>query len=143
MRKRPYLISCASRTDGVERYENTLKFLEGSVEPVTIWFDKYPGHLYRFDVLLRKNLDQDRWWIFTDCVDVVFQAPIPDLDVCKHDILVCDEKQIHNNVFWRPYILRYPVFSPLLPFTSYNVGCQAMRGYAFMHFVRYLGQFRG
>jgi hypothetical protein len=43
-----------------------MKALGDSVEPVTIWFDLYPGHLHRFDVLLERALDQDRWWIFTD-----------------------------------------------------------------------------
>jgi hypothetical protein len=140
--KRPYLISCASRTIGVERYEKTLKFLKDSVDPVTIWFDQYPGHLHRFDPLLRRDLDQKRWWIFTDCVDVIFQVPIPDLNKCNHDILVCDEKQIHSNVFWRPYIEQYPVFKPLLPFTSYNAGCQAMKGYVFVRFIQYIHRFR-
>jgi hypothetical protein len=119
-----------------------MKALEDSVEPVTIWFDPYPGHMHRFDVLLERALDRDRWWIFTDCVDVIFQAPVPDLDECNHDVLVCDEKQIHNNVFWRPYIDQYPVFKRLLPFTSYNAGCQAMKGHAFTSFIQYMMLFR-
>jgi hypothetical protein len=140
--KKPYLINCASRTIDNTCYEKSVPKLENSAELISIWFDKYPGHLYRWDCLLDMKLDPNRWWIFTDYGDVIFQTPIPDLDVTKHDIIVTDEHYIHGSDYWQPFILPNPIFKPLLSCTVYNVGTFAMKGFYVIEFIKYLQEFR-
>ncbi len=53
------------------------------------------------------DLDPDRWWIFTDTSDVIFQRPVPDLDIFGKPILVCNERQLHDNAFWYPVIHQF------------------------------------
>ena len=139
---KPYVISCASRSKNREQYEKSISKLKDSAELVAIWFDDFPGCLYRFDPLPDMKLDPERWWVFTDYGDVVFQTPIPDLDITKHEILVADERQMHSNSYWPPFILIEPIFTPLLACTCYNAGTVAMKGYLFLEYIKYLQKFR-
>lgn len=165
--KLPYLISLASWTPGVERYLGSLRNLENSVEWVDVRFKSepgeynpifqfvpgigvrncfvdgpYPGHLYRLDYI-PDDLDPKRWWIFTDTADVVFQAPIPDLEELGKTIYVAPENEVHrNNGYWAGLISEYPKADPLLDRPIYNMGCWAMRGTKALELVDYLRMHR-
>ncbi len=153
---KPYLISLASYTEGVKRYLESLKNLENSVDWVSVEFEPYlpslavfyrqpcpyPGNLYRFDYL-PKNLDSNRWWIFTDTADVIFQRPVPNLDQDAVEVWVAPESEIHgNNGVWRGFIERYPCAHRLLDQPIYNMGGWAMKGDKAAELVEYLKQNR-
>lgn len=159
MKKKPYLISLASFTPGVERYISSLKNLKDSVELVYVDFVKhlpipirglseviylkqpngYPGHHRRWE-FIPKFLEEDRWWIFTDTQDVIFQGPIPDLDSFGADILVQYEGMTHEeNGVWNQCITeRWPSMSNLLPLPVYCCGVFATRGHMIREYQDYI-----
>jgi hypothetical protein len=151
--KKPYLISVASSTLGVHKnYIRTLPNLKDSVELVYVDCDpcipdpgvleehlkdvryikarvRYPGHHHRWQ-LIPNDLDQDRWWIFTDNHDVIFQGPIPDLDQFGADILVQAEGMTHEeNGVWKNCLeTRWPELRNLLALPVYCCGVVAAKG---------------
>ena len=152
----PYLISLASYTSGVDRYLDSLKNLGNSAEWIPVVFDSatwphhlaetpsyridtpYPGHLYRFEYI-PQDLDPDRWWIFTDTADVIFQKPIPDLDGLGIEIWTAPESETHrNNGIWKGIIGQFPQAEKLLDTPIYNMGTWAMRGQKALELVQYL-----
>lgn len=136
MNKKPFLISIYSYTPGVDRHLVSLSKLEGSVEPVKVVLDSYPGHLYRWD-LIPKELDRNRVFIFTDTADVIFQKPIPLLS--PDHIYVANEGEIFkNNRFWRAVIRRNPQFQILDNETIYNVGTFACSGHIMDSWVSFV-----
>ncbi len=157
MKNKPYLISLASDSLGVERYLSSLWNLKDSVDWVNVEFKpyfssglkravgrtisaghQYPGHLFRWNYI-PQDLDPDRWWIFTDTADVIFQAPIPDLDETGKKIIVAYEGiSFAENGFWTGLIEHYPQFKNLLEQPVFNVGCWAMRGDEARDFIAYL-----
>jgi hypothetical protein len=159
--QKPYLISLASYTIGVDRYLASLDYLGDSVELIYVDFEprvpthdyfedlhdfrlydpkkSYPGHHNRWKHI-PDDLDQDRWWIFTDTQDVIFQRPIPDLDQFGADVLVQAEGMTHaENQVWRECIEgRWPEQANLLPLPVYNCGCWAARGHLMHGYKSYI-----
>jgi hypothetical protein len=129
---KPYLLSVGSPCDGVDRYLATLVNLKDSVEWYPVNLRVYPGHLYRWDRIPQSELEEDRWWIFTDTGDVVFQREVPDLSEIKEEIIVASENTIHRGSWWEPILKDFPELEKLLiDKTIYNVGCFAMKGKMF------------
>jgi hypothetical protein len=153
--RKPYLITSLNEMPGKDRWIRTLQRAMGdSVQPVIImwrpyfgapphWIVRqmdrpYPGHLAKLLPLLDMDLDRDRWFIFTDGADVLFQAPLPKLDAAGHRILLANEGLLHGECdFWRPH-LELPRFGGLRDKPVYNVGSWAAIGHLFLDFVRYL-----
>jgi hypothetical protein len=155
---KPYLISLASYTNWVERYVRTLPRLEDSVEWVNVAFNPifapdnsitdslsqfqtieprqpYPGNLNRFNYL--PKLDQERLWIFTDTADVVFQAPIPDL---QDKIYVCPEYDTWGaDNWWKNALEPFPkVAQELEGLPIFNMGTWAMKGSQALEMIRFV-----
>lgn len=155
---KPYLLSLASYTPGVERYVRSLPRLEDGVEWVNVVFNPifapdesitdslsqfqtietnqaYPGNLSRFNYLPR--LDPERLWIFTDTADVVFQAPIPDLE---DNIYVCPEYDTWGADNWfRRTLQPFPeVAEELAGSPIYNMGTWAMKGSRALEMIRFV-----
>lgn len=165
--KKPYLITVCSFTLGVKRYLSTLHRLEDSASVVFVDCEPhthdiagfrgftrdfrhikedmpYPGHHGRW-FLVPEDLDPNRWWIFTDTHDVIFQAPIPDLDQYGNiDVFVQAEGMTHeNNWFWKKCIdERWPELKYLYPMPVYCCGVTAMRGHVFRDYQRFLSQWK-
>jgi len=89
----------------------------------------YPGHHLRWKYI-PENLEKDRWWIFTDTQDVIFQHEIPDLDEFDADVLIQYEGMTHEqNGVWNLCIKdRWPQYSSLLEKPVYCCGVWAARG---------------
>lgn len=155
---KPYLISLASGEN--KQYYDSLQLLQNSVELIDVRFEPcnpivtnyyidgsivkvgapYPGNLSRFQFI--PELDPNRWWIFTDTADVIFQKPF-DLSDYEGwtDIIVCSEGEtFKDNGFWMQWLERYPsIFSYLLQDRQvYNGGCWAMKGYKVLEFIQFL-----
>lgn len=152
---RPYLITSLNEMPGKERWvRSAIECLGDSVQPVVImwqpefeapshWIVRrmarpYAGHLQKLTPLLDMDLDLDRWFIFTDGSDVLFQAPLPNLDAAGYRILLSNEGIRHcDSDFWRPH-LSLPPYSSLADAPIYNVGSWAAIGHEFVGFLRYL-----
>lgn len=137
MNKKPYLVSIASFTEGAEpeeyvrgynRYYETLKNLKDSVEHIDVRLSGYPGHVERWQ-FFPKGLDPSRWVIFTDTPDVIFQAPIPDLDAEGKEIYAAWEGENHqDNAWWvEKFKTIWSGYTDLLDKPVYNAGTWAMK----------------
>lgn len=159
---KPYLISLASSSSGVKRYLDSLKHLQDSVEWISVEFDPsfvihdsiadhlssyrrrwpqcpYPGNLKRFDYF-PDFLDDSRWWIFTDTADVIFQAPVPDLEALGVEVLAsCENELFADSWAFRPIIDAFrPKLDALLDKPIYCMGTWAMKGRLAKDLVAYL-----
>jgi hypothetical protein len=138
--KKPYLISISSYAPELDNYTKSLSNLGGSVEPVSVNLESYPGHLLRWD-FMPKELDRERMFIFTDSFDVIFQKPIPNLS--PDYIYVADEGEIFkNNGFWRSKMKKYTQFDSLYDKPIYNIGSFACSGKLMDSFVKFLQTLR-
>ena len=164
--KKPYLISLSSFTPGVERYLKTMGELQDSVEPVFVdlyphiptqflcyfqdfnryWYhcvpEAYPGNHSRMKYI-PANLEEDRWWIFTDTHDVIFQSRIPDLDEYDVDVLLANEgENWEESGLWVNYLKKVKELGSAMDELNrtpiYNGGCFAMKGHIFKQYVNYL-----
>jgi hypothetical protein len=132
-----YLLTLSSKTPGQNRFIDSLKNI--NVEHIAVQFQPfnerldpftyihhnfaYPGHIQKYGFVPR-DLDKDRYIIFTDTDDVIFQADLPEL---KADLYLAPENVIHRGSWWEPYINEHPVFESLLDKPIYNSGCWAMK----------------
>lgn len=162
---KPYLISLASYSSGVRRYLDSFKHLKDSVEWISVEFDPsfivndaiadcltsfrrgwpqcpYPGNLKRFDYIPFDRLDEDRWWIFTDTADVIFQAAVPDLDLSGKEILVsCENEVFGESWFFKPMIEAFkPKLDVLLDRPIHCMGTWAMKGRLAKDLISFLQQ---
>jgi len=155
MRFPPYLITSLNRMPGAERWVAGVRDILGdSVQPVILMWEpafpvppgwivrrmgcRYPGHLHKLLPILELGLDPERWFVFTDGSDVLFQTPLPELERAGHRVLLSAEGVRHADCsFWGPH-LRLPWFASLADRPIYNVGSWAAVGHAFLAFVRML-----
>jgi hypothetical protein len=157
---KPYLISLSSNVEGVDRYLASLKNLEDSVELVFVNFEPYipkrelpiskvhrintgwswPGNLRRFNYIPKELMDENRWWIFTDTSDVIFQSPIPDLDKAGLNILISYEgERFDENWVWIPILkAQSPKLDMLLTRPISCMGTWAMKGYLAREMIAFL-----
>lgn len=157
--RKPYVITSLNEMPGKDRWIRTLQCALGnSVQPVIIMWQPhfevppdflvhkldspYPGHLEKLMPLLDMDLDRDRWFIFTDGADVLFQAPLPDVGGTGYRVLLANEGLRHaDSDFWRPH-LDIPLYAGLASTPVYNVGSWAAIGHEFLNFVRFLSAMR-
>lgn len=154
----PYLITSLNEMPGKDRWvQGATDVLGGTVQPVVIMWEPefevpkgwivhrmrrpYPGHLQKLAPLLEMDLDPDRWFVFTDGSDVLFQTRLPDLDASASPVLLSNEGLRHGDAaFWAPH-LELPMFAALRDEPIYNVGSWAAIGDRFLDFVRYQAAF--
>jgi hypothetical protein len=160
MKQKPYLISCSSYTPGLNRYLKTLENLEDSVELVMVEFEpvirdsyqikgisqinrvktgiRWPGMMHRLSYI-PKDLDESRWWVFTDSSDVVFQGPIPLLPDEEFILTSKEGETFSENGFWIPYLKRYEdSFWVLNDFQVRCAGTWAMKGKYAKQYIEFI-----
>jgi len=147
---KPFFVTVASATPNTNRFVDSLKHIKDQVEMVSIQFnppienlpvfkkyeESYCGNLKRFDYI--PKLDDNRFMIFSDIDDVVFQRPLPDLERMGYEVYLGHENVKHKDSFWKPYIERNKYFEPLLERPVYNGGLFAMRGFVFTEYKKYI-----
>lgn len=153
MNNKPYLLTLSSHTSGMPRFLESLKHID--VEHIAVQFNpttpeiksyyepgiSYPGHIQKYGHV-PLDLDQERYIIFTDTDDVIFQKGLPELG--EFDLYLAAENVIHRGSWWEPYINEHPVFEELLDKQIYNSGSWAMKAkhlYALLDFQQEIGIF--
>lgn len=145
-----FFVTTASATPGVERFAKSLKVIEKQIEHISIQFkptipffkpyvvyDKpYPGHINRWQYI--PQLDDNRFIVFSDTDDVVFQREFPDFERMKYEVYVGNENIKHKDSYWKQYIDRNPYFEVLNDRYIYNCGCFAMRGYVIKKLITFM-----
>lgn len=134
----PYLLTLSSHTEGMLRFLESLKNID--VEHIAVQFKphtidigadrdtwlniSYPGHIQKYAYVPR-DLDPERYVIFTDTDDVIFQKELPEFG--EFDLYLAPENVIHRGSWWEPYIAEHPEFEDLLDKPIYCSGTWAMR----------------
>lgn len=85
----------------------------------------YPGHIQKYAYVPR-DLDPERYVIFTDTDDVIFQKELPEFG--EFDLYLAPENVIHRGSWWEPYIHEHEKeFGHLLDKPIYCSGTWAMK----------------
>jgi hypothetical protein len=136
MNKKPYLLTISSHTSGIPRFLESLKNIDVEhiayqFQPTTPilkshqeYFNTYPGHIQKYG-FINRDLDPERYIIFTDTDDVVFQKELPEFG--EFDLYLAPENVIHRGSWWEPYINEHPVFESLLDKPIFCSGTWAMK----------------
>lgn len=136
MNNKPYLLTLSSHTEGMPRFLESLKNID--VEHIVVQFEPwtpnlqshtlhampYPGHIQKYAYVPR-DLDPERYIIFADTDDVVFQKGLPEFG--EFDLYLAPEGVIHRGSWWEPYINEHPEFTDLLDKPIYCSGTWAMK----------------
>ncbi len=159
MKNKTFILTSCSYSKGVERWVDSVAKNKGDCLPVVIMYEdcfevpddfivykqdeKWPGVVKRLFPVEKviEDLGEDNWYVWTDCCDVVLQAPLVDLDSLGADVFVCSEQLKHHQASFWQFIEKSEFFKNLLPLTIYNVGCFAAKGKALKDFVYRLHQF--
>ena len=121
---KPIIITTANYHPGINRYLNTfnrhiknaelriISFLPHIISPEYITENiniDYPGHIEKFRYF--GELEEERWYMYTDMFDVIFQRDFPDLAEFNSDILVAKEgMRWEENEFYRPLFFQHSEF---------------------------------
>lgn len=107
-------------------------------------YDKgYPGHIKKYEYL-REHIKLDRWYIYLDMFDVLFQKNIPDLDKFKTDILVSTEHHLwRQSDFYRSIIEKDDELNVLLDTPVYCSGTFAMKGNLLLNLIDFYSNVKG
>lgn len=136
MNNKPYLLTVSSHTEGMPRFLESLKNID--VEHIVVQFNpttpglksyyepgiNYPGHIQKYGHI-PLDLDPERYIIFTDTDDVIFQKGLPEFG--EFDLYLAPENVIHRGSWWEPYINEHPVFEDLLDKPIFCSGTWAMK----------------
>lgn len=132
---RPYLLTLASSTPNLQRFLSAASNL--NVEHISITFEKYPGHIEKWKSV-PENLDPERYVVFTDTDDVIFQKPLPEF---THDLYLAPENVSHRDTMWKEHIEKYPEFSALMDKEVYNCGQFAMKVKTMYEYIKFMMSF--
>lgn len=133
---RPYLLTLSSHTDGMDRFLDSLK-KAGDLEHIAVQFKpytkglrslvkidlEYPGHFNKW-LYVPDGLDPDRYVVFSDTSDVIFQKQLPEF---THDLYLAPESVDHRNTMWKDHIDQFPTLAPLMDKEVLNCGTFAMK----------------
>lgn len=148
---KPILLTLSSHTKGLPRFNESIKNL-GEVEHIAVQFLPYsseftnciytgvpfPGHVKK-QMFIPKGLDPERYVIFSDTDDVIFQRPFPEF---THDLYLAPENVPHRETIWKYQIEKYPVFSPLVDQDVFNCGTYAMKVKTMYEMIDFLFSFK-
>lgn len=152
MNNKPYLLSICSDTDNFLRFLDSVRKIE--VEHLILRFEpykliipkfyeahaQYPGHIrkYSYAKELLASLDQERYLIFTDTEDVIFQKELPTFDKDLH--LSVENVPTHAGTWWEQHIRSYADhrFDMLLDQPIYCSGTWATKVKTFTEYVDFL-----
>lgn len=128
---KPYLLTISSETPGMDRFRKSLEKLEGNYEHIAVQFTPfsdmattakydfpYPGHLKRHGYI-PDNLDPERYVIFCDTDDVIFQKPLPELE---YDMYLATENVVHKDTIWNEWMKGTRFFDYLINREVFNCG---------------------
>lgn len=121
MNNRPYLLTLSSPTPNRDRFFSSAKKL--NVELVTVEFPTYPGHIKKWEHI-PDGLDPNRYVIFSDTDDVIFQRDFPEF---THDLYLAPENVTHRNTMWKDHIEKFPFFTDLMDKEVLNCGQFSMK----------------
>jgi hypothetical protein len=128
----PYLLTLASKTPNLPRFLKSLDNL-GEFEYIPVTFDTFPGHIAKWGAVPR-HLDPERYVIFSDTDDVIFQRGFPEF---THDLYLGPENVLHKDTMWKAHC-EFPSMNPLMEKEVYNCGGFAMKVkemYAYADFI--------
>lgn len=162
---KPILLTIASKSEGVDKYINSLHNLKNGVEVFRFQYDPivedaearikdqgitdlklkpiglpYPGNGQRWDCLEEGDIDPARFYIHTDFSDVIFQFPIPELNPEKI-YLSYEGVTFEENNYWRMIIGNFPFLKPLNKRPIFNVGTFAMNGKRLLEWISFVKDF--
>ena len=154
---KPYLVTQSSYTPTTTLFLESFPKISSSVEyynfqvkpywPIlpkakqTIYTERqYRTYANKFVGLDTSLFDDDRYVIFTDTSDVLFQDNVPD-DLVE-DIYITSENIIHDGEpnggsFWRQQVQPDSSYEYLMDKMIYNSGTFAMKGYLFKQFISF------
>lgn len=129
---KPYLLTLSSFTPGFPRFMRSLENID--VEHINIDFlphsgvgtqkeVRFPGHINKWR-FVPEGLDYDRYVVFSDTDDVVFQKSLPEF---TYDLYLAPENVPHRETIWAAQIEKYPAFSELMDKDVFNCGTFAMK----------------
>lgn len=137
----PYLLTLASDMEGTDRFldslENTTpmehipvqfqpwnnKILAKNIANLYCHDIPFPGHFNKWKYV-PEGLDLERYVIFSDTSDVVFQEGLPRLE---YDLYLAPENVDHRNTMWKEHIEKFPSLAPLMDREVLNCGTFAMK----------------
>lgn len=119
----------------MDRFRDSLKNID--VEHIAVQFTPYtpglqpiftgvpyPGHIQKYAYV--PVLDPNRYVIFTDTDDVIFQKELPEFG--EFDLYLAPENVIHRGSWWEPYINEHSKeFGDLLDKPIFCSGTWAMK----------------
>lgn len=147
----PYLLTLCSYTPNLPRFFESVKKV--NVEHVVVAFEPYPrglkdchytgqpypGHIKKYSFLpeIIDTLDPERYIIFTDTEDVIFQAPLPEFT--KDLYLAPENVPTHRNTWWEQHIVSYVDhrFDELLDKPIYCSGTWATKVKTFLQYLTF------
>lgn len=133
----PYLLTLASDMPGADRFYDSIKCL-GKVEHVAVQFlpfskrtfsrsitnnIPFPGHFNKWKYV-PNDLDPERYIIFSDTSDVIFQWALPKFE---YDLYLAPEAVEHWDTMWKEHIEKFPAFATLMYKEVMNCGTFAMK----------------
>ena len=133
----PYLLTLASDMPGADRFYDSIPCL-GKVEHIAVQFQPFsqrefnrnimhnipfPGHFNKWK-FVPNNLDLERYVIFSDTSDVIFQTKLPKF---TYDLYLAPESVDHRDTMWKEHIEQFPAFSLLMDKEVLNCGTFAMK----------------
>lgn len=148
----PYLLTLSSHTPGIDRFlESTGN--AGELEHIPVQFQpwsnkllvenianiychnfEYPGHIEKFQYV-PDILDPERYVVFTDTDDVLFQKELPNF---TEDMHIAPENVLHKHTIYQPFLEQHPQYAYLLEKPVFNSGCFAMRVPVFYEYTKHL-----
>jgi hypothetical protein len=131
-----YLLTLASWTPGLPRFLKSLDNLN-NFEHIKVDLEPFPGHIKKWESL-PKGLDEDRYIVFSDTDDVIFQKDLPEF---THDVYLAPENVTHRDTIWKSHIERYPQFAPLMDREVYNCGTFAMKVKTLYEYAAFMMEF--
>jgi len=163
--KKIIIIGATRYVEGVERWMKTIIDTQPDyVQPVLIkyapWPKKnkipkefkvydiegegYPGNDKRHKDVWRviKDYGEDKWYVWSDTIDVIFQQPLPTLDDYKeYDIITAPEKTLHkHNGYWQARMSDEEK-RILADESIRNAGLFIIKGSVYLKFVKYLTEY--
>lgn len=104
----------------------------------TIQYDfPYPGHFKRWE-FVPTYLDPERYIIFSDTDDVIFQKELPELTT---DIYLAPENVLHEITMWNQAFSKYPMFESLKKEPVYNCGLFIFKVKILYEYIKFLQEF--
>jgi hypothetical protein len=145
----PYLLTISSKTSHIDRFLkslNNIDFEHISIQFRPYWNEKsayktypmpYPGNLARFKYV-PDNLDKNRYLVFSDTDDIIFQKDFPYIHFSNFNVFVASEGIKHKDSYWKSYCEKYDDFKELSDMDIFNAGCFAMKVSLFYDLIDYI-----